>query len=161
MDRVTGRTEAKRKAFFRMRFGAGAILILVTACSCTRKGGTEMTQPEFAVEPQSASIDGMSVLAKLERSTSGDQWDATIVFSRAADQPPIPATDVDAQLLDAAGTPLKVLERPERALVEAGGSLGTSANARFRFEASKAEPATLAVTYRGQTVRFSVVGNRK
>jgi hypothetical protein len=103
----------------------------------------------------------MSVLSRLERSESGDYWDVTVVFSRAADQPPIPASDVNAQLLDAAGNPLKVVERPQRALVEAGGSLGTSANALFKFEASKAEPAVLAVTYRDQTVRFNVIAIRR
>ncbi len=119
-----------------------------------------MTQHEFTLEPKSTSVGGMSVLAKLERDASADRWNATIVFSRAPDLPPMPGNEVDAQLLDAGGASLKVLERPSGALAEAGGSLGNSANAVFRFQGSKVEPAELVVTYRGQTVRFRVVPRR-
>ncbi|MGA7412018.1 MAG: hypothetical protein WBW33_16185 [Bryobacteraceae bacterium] len=69
--------------------------------------------------------------------------------------------EVDATLLDAKGTSFKVLERPTGSLATAGGSLGDSANAVFRFQGSGlGPPAELVVIYRGELVHFRVVPMR-
>ena len=144
----------------RRGFKAFAVLLLVAACACAKRGIRDMTPNELTLEPKSASLGGMSVVAKLAPDPSADRWEATIVFSRAPDAPLMSGKDVDVQLLDAGGSPLKVLDRPPGPLPEVGGSLGNSANARFHFERSKLEPAELAVTYGGETVRFRVVPKR-
>lgn len=119
-----------------------------------------MVDRKFFVEPTSIPIGDTSVTAQIRLDQPGDQWDVIIVISRAPGLDPIQGQEVDAQLIDAQGSSMKVLERPTRLLVEVGGSLGTSANARFRFQDSTAVPERLLVTYQDQTASFRVVSSK-
>jgi|DewCreStandDraft_5_1066085.scaffolds.fasta_scaffold00317_22 hypothetical protein len=116
-----------------------------------------MALDEYILEPSSLPLSNVSISALLQLERATNQWVVTVVITRAAGQPPIQARDVDAQLLDSQGGPLPVLERPSGPLVEAGDSLGMSANALFRFADTAAVPAELIVTYEGQPVRFRIV----
>ena len=116
-----------------------------------------MSQHDFALEPRTSTVAGMSVLAQVTADKSKDSWDVTIVFSRAVGLPPMQAEEVDAQLIDTRGKAKPVVERPSGPLVEFGGSLGNSVNASFRFHDSRLEPGELVVTCRGETARFRVV----
>jgi hypothetical protein len=102
-------------------------------------------------------LDDVSVSAVLNLDRDRVRWDVTVVLSRKPDQEPVQGSEVQAQLLDQHGVPLKALERPSGPLAEAGGSLGMSANAPFRFAATETAPGGLTVTYRDQTVRFRVL----
>jgi len=111
----------------------------------------------FAVEPFSLPLGEMNISAVIQLDRIANRWDVIVVFSRFPDQAPIQGEEVDVQLLDDHGMALKVLERPSGPLVEAGGSLSTSANALFRFQDSGTTLSELLVTYQVQTVRFRVV----
>jgi hypothetical protein len=115
-----------------------------------------MRSGAWKTEPSSLPLRDVSVSAVLARDRDRGRWDVTVVLSRAPDQERVQGNEVQAQLLDEHGVPFKTLERPSGPLVEAGGSLGMSANAPFCFAATEAAPAGLTVTYRGQTVRFRV-----
>lgn len=113
----------------------------------------------FAVEPFSQSVGGHEVSAVVTLNRLDDHWDVTVVLSKDPDQPPLEGGEVEAQLVDDQERQLTVLRRPSGPLVEAGGSLGASANALFSFGDIGVTPTRLSVTYRGQTVRFRVVPN--
>jgi len=110
----------------------------------------------FVVEPFSLSIGENSISVIIQHSPTHNVWEVTAVISRAPDQPQIRGEEIDVQLIDQQGAALSGLGRPSGPLVEAGGSLGTSANARFQFYDS-GTPAELTVTYQAKTVRFQVV----
>ena len=120
-----------------------------------------MQAKAFATEPFSLPIGEVTVSAVLSLDQSHNIWDVIVVLARTPGEDFIKGEEVDAQLLDRRNKALKVLERPSEPLVEAGGSLSVSANARFRFQGSKAVPAHLVVTYQDQTVRFRVVQSRE
>src|SRR3954451_13846224 len=105
------------------------------------------------VRPESLELGDATVSADLARAPE-QGWLATVLLVRGPGSPRIAASDVDVQLIDAAGTELAVLERPTGELVEAGGSLGTTANATFRFGSSAAVPAELIVRLWDATGRF-------
>ncbi len=111
----------------------------------------------YTVTPSEQLCGSVSISALLRLDRATNQWVVTVVITRTAGQPPIQGRDVDAQFLDSRGRPLSVLERPSGSLVEAGDSLGMSANALFRFADATAMPAELIVTYEGQSGRFRVV----
>jgi hypothetical protein len=111
----------------------------------------------FSLDPFSIPIDDVTVSGTLQQNILNNCWDVTIVISRAPNQRQMNGVEIEAQLLDVHGRPFTLLERPAGPLVEAGGSLGVSANALFRFLDSKTIPAKLVVTYRGKTVNFDVV----
>ena len=116
-----------------------------------------MSDPSFSIEPRSFAIAETSVSAVICPDRADNRWDVTVILSRAPDLPPIQGRDVDAQLLDARGSPLHVLERPQGVLAEFGGGLGSSATSLFRFQDSGVLPAELLVSYQDQTARFRVV----
>ncbi|MBV9778566.1 MAG: hypothetical protein JOY62_01220 [Acidobacteriaceae bacterium] len=99
----------------------------------------------------------MPVMLKVGSSETAHECEVTVVFSRADNLAPLEAHDVEAQLLDARGTPLQLLERPSGNLVEFGGTLGNSVNALFRFQSSGGAPSEALVSYRGESVRFQIV----
>ncbi len=133
-----------------------AVLVLAVACISSKRGAQNMIQRDLLVEPKTISIAGMSVSAKVSPDRDGNRWNVTVVFSRAADLPPLDGRDVEAQLLDDKGSPLELLERPSGVLVEFGGSLGNSANAEFRFRRPDVIPAKLLVTYRASQGVFAL-----
>ncbi|MBP2326541.1 hypothetical protein JOF56_006926 [Kibdelosporangium banguiense] len=106
------------------------------------------------VVPRSQVLGDWSVSAELGYDPATGRTDVVVVISRAAGQPPLLAEDIDVRLLAADEQPLQVAQQPTGPLVEFGGSLGTSVNARFDFEG--AEPAFLAVAAHGGSVRFRV-----
>jgi hypothetical protein len=116
-----------------------------------------MASNRFAVEPFSLPVDQVTVSAVISLDRSNNRWNVTVVLTRVPSEIPIQGNEVDAELLDDKDVALKLLERPSGALVEAGGSLGTSSNALFRFENSNVIPTQLVITYRNRTVRFRVV----
>ncbi len=120
-----------------------------------------MLNKNISVEPQSLPIGNTSVYVEVSSEQASDNWNVMIVFSRAPNQAPIQGQQVKVQLLDNRGVPLEVLERPSSTLVEVGGSLGTSANALFRFQNTKSTPAQLLVTYQEQTLRFWILSEEK
>lgn len=116
-----------------------------------------MASVEYTITPSAQPLGSASLSALLRLDQATNQWIVTVVITRAAGQPQIQGHEVDAQLLDSQGRPFAVLERPSGPLVEAGDSLGMSANALFRFEAPSVTPAELAVTYQGRAVSFRVM----
>jgi hypothetical protein len=116
-----------------------------------------MRDINFAIEPFSQPLGEVTVSAELGHDTSADQWDVLVLLTRKPDQAPVQGCEVDAQLLNEGNVPLKELQRPTGPLVEAGGGLGMTANALFRFQDSVAAPTQLVVTYRGQTAHFRIV----
>jgi len=114
-----------------------------------------MTADSVPVRPPAVDLTDVTVSAVL-RAAPGDGWDVTVVVSRAPGQPQLPATDVTAVLVDSGGQPLPLLDRDQGLLVEAGGGLGVSANAAFRFAPGSNPPARLTVTYRGTPAEFDV-----
>ena len=121
-----------------------------------------MQSGNFITEPVSHPLSGATVTAVLHYNPTNNTWSVIIVLGRAPDQELISGEEVDAQLIDREGKALTVIERPNGLLTEAGGSMGVSANARFRFQGSKERPDHLVVTYQSQTVSFSIiqVGNK-
>lgn len=116
-----------------------------------------MKRNPFVVEPFSLPIGMTEVSVVISQNQPNNSWDVTVVLTRAPDQALIHSSELDAQLVDDKGIALKLLEHASGTLVEAGGSLGTSANAQFQFEDSNIIPAHLLVTYQNQEVRFRVV----
>ena len=116
-----------------------------------------MRSNTFAVKPFSLPIGMTTVSAVIRLDQSNNCWDVTVVLTRTPGQARIHSSEVDAQLLDNKGIALKLLEHSSGTLVEAGGSLGTSANAQFRFVDSSVVPTHLLVTYHNQEVRFQVI----
>ncbi|MCA2517516.1 MULTISPECIES: hypothetical protein [unclassified Microcystis] len=111
----------------------------------------------FVMEPYLLPIQDVSISALIQRDQSANRWNLTVIISRAPDQDIIQASEVDAQLLMKEGTQLKQVERPSDALVEAGGSLSSSANAVFSFQNANIIPEHLEVSYRNQTVQFQIL----
>jgi hypothetical protein len=113
------------------------------------------TDPTFV--PPAIDFDDESVAARLS-SDADDSWIATVLILRRREDGAarVEGDDVSARLIDEQGSELPVVERPSGPLVEAGGSLGVSANARFRFSATEARPAELVVDYAGSRCRFEV-----
>src|SRR6266571_8794895 len=96
--------------------------------------------------------------ARLSADDATKHWIATVLILRHHDEEgasPVEGDDVSARLIDDQGSELPLVERPSGPLVEAGGSLGVSANARFHF-ASGTRPAELIVDFAGTTCRFEV-----
>jgi hypothetical protein len=111
----------------------------------------------FIIQPSSIPLGDVSVSAEVARDRAAGRWEITVVISRAPDQQLIQGNEIAAQLLTKDGTSLPPLDHPTGPLVEAGGSLGMSANAVFGFQDSGTLPTGLRVTYRGETAVFNVI----
>jgi len=83
----------------------------------------------------------------------GSEWGVEIVITRGPDADRVAATDLRVGLWDRQGGALEVEEQPDGLLPQAGGGLGVSVNASYRFVG--AEPARLIVEYAGQRLVFS------
>jgi hypothetical protein len=116
-----------------------------------------MANRNLTVEPRSITLGEVSVNAVIRSESSPQRWQVIVVLSRAPNLPAVQGDEVEAQLFDACGTPLRLVERPQGDLVEVGSSLGTSVNAGFRFQDSGTTLARLLVHYQGNTARFRVV----
>lgn len=113
-----------------------------------------MTDQELETDPPSVALPDGVLSAVVAAAEGGDGWRLTVVIARGPDEPQLDAGEVDAALEDAAGRQLPLVERDHGLLVDAGGSLGTSANAVFRFGAADGPPAALRVRFRGRTADF-------
>ncbi|HKE73114.1 MAG TPA: hypothetical protein VKB57_05840 [Acidimicrobiales bacterium] len=113
--------------------------------------------PTLIAEPADVPVGDVSLSARVERTAGGTHWDVTVLIARRPDEPPLPAGDVTADLA-AGGHRLALVRRDEGDLVEAGGGLGATANATFRFGAAPdgAIPDRLQVGYRGAAVDFAL-----
>jgi hypothetical protein len=116
-----------------------------------------MQSGDFTIEPVSRVFSDVIISAVLKYQSKNDTWDITVILGRTPGQELIKGKEVDAQLIDRGGKALTVIERPNGLLTEAGGSMGVSANARFRFQGSKERPGQLIVTYHRQTALFDIV----
>jgi hypothetical protein len=116
-----------------------------------------METDSLIIEPFSQSLTEVSVSAVLRYDRPARAWEVIVALSYAPDRNSVNGDEIDAQLFDTEGTPLKLAERPSGQLPGAGGSLGMSSNARFLFQESAATPGELHVTYRGETARFKVI----
>lgn len=113
-----------------------------------------MTSQELRTDPPSVDLPDGVLSAVVAPAEPDSGWRLTVVIARGPDEPRLDARDVDAELEDAAGCRLPLIERDRGLLVDAGGSLGTSANAVFRFGVGSAPPAALRVTFRGRSADF-------
>jgi hypothetical protein len=116
-----------------------------------------MTSEVWSIHPPSYVIGDETISADLRRDSRTDSWEVTVVIARAPGQDLLPADAVEVQLIDGAGETIELLAGPSAPLVEAGGSLGVSANANFRFGDGSRQPFGLVVTYQNQQVQFQVV----
>jgi hypothetical protein len=116
-----------------------------------------MQTETFAVEPVSLSLGELTISALIEKTSVNNIWEVVVIFSRSPGPQLMEANDVEAKLFDAQDNSFTVVERPSDALIEAGGSLRVSANARFCFQGSGKTPLYLEVAYKKQRVRFRVV----
>lgn len=115
-----------------------------------------MASLAWETEPSWVDVEDVTIRAFLRAGQRRKEWDLTVVVGRGPDQPLLAASDVAAELIDAQGRPLPLVERDTGLLVEAGSSLGVSANANFRFAAAEADPKEVRITYRGHDLRFQV-----
>jgi hypothetical protein len=114
--------------------------------------------PVVAV-PSSRSLRDADVSVRLAFHPEEPAWDVSVALSRRPDLPRVEADELEARLLDAAGSALPVLAEPSGQLVEVGGGLGVTANAEYRFAspASGEAPSSVEVEYRGEGARFDLV----
>jgi len=81
----------------------------------------------------------------------------TVILTRRPSDVPVLGQEFEVELLGPGGGAFPVVEKPSGPLPEAGGSLGVSANALFRFKSvAGAKPAELIVMYHGERVRFAL-----
>jgi hypothetical protein len=109
-----------------------------------------------AVSPSSVDVAGATLSVVAEYAADSEEWHVRVVITRLPDQPRLTAGDVDAKLTALDGRSLPLVSRDRGALVEAGGSLGMSANADFRFASSGHQPSRLTVTYQGTAAGFLI-----
>lgn len=115
-----------------------------------------MAAEVYRLDPPSRSVPDATVSGSLQRAADGS-WDLSLGIMRAADLPPLDASAVGAVLADAAGRGLTVAQSLAGPLPEGGGSLGMSANARFRFLDHGTAPASLVVRLHGSELRFRLL----
>jgi hypothetical protein len=101
-------------------------------------------------DPQQADLHDSSVSVSI--APAADGWEVTVLFARRPSTA-IDGNEVDVELLDAQARAMRLAERPTGPLVEAGGSLTTTANAVFRF-AGSAPPSAVVVRWAGEEARF-------
>ncbi len=97
------------------------------------------------------------VISALVRRDAAGAWAVTVVISRRPGDPLIGGDEVEAELASAGRQSLPIVARPSGPLVEAGGSLRSSANAVFKFKDVAADPHELTVRWRGEVARFRIV----
>ncbi len=116
-----------------------------------------MSRTPLTVEPRSQPLDDWSVTAELEYDRAAGRVEVLVVISRGPGLPPLLGEDLDVEVLSAGERPLRLDERPSGPLVEFGGSLGMSVNARLTFDSGGAEPMFLVVAAHGTSVRFRIL----
>ncbi|GIV60239.1 MAG: hypothetical protein KatS3mg043_1328 [Rhodothermaceae bacterium] len=115
-----------------------------------------MPNESFRVSPVSQSFGTHEIYPHLRRDRRHDTWHVTLVLTRPPDLPPVRGEDLTVQLHEADGRSFDVRERPAGPQVEVGNSRGVSVNAEFVFAGAARLPATLSVSYRGQTALFHI-----
>lgn len=109
----------------------------------------------FTTDPASIAVEDASISADIRHTPDG--WETVVVVSRATGLPALHSADLDAQLYGPEGEALEKRAAPSGQLVEVGGGLGRSANARFQFAEASVEPTRLVVAYSGRTVVFRLI----
>jgi hypothetical protein len=104
-------------------------------------------------DPRQVEIRGATVHTNISPARGG--WAVTVLFVRRPTIP-IEGATVDVELTDAHGLAIPLVDRPKGVLVEAGGSLSTTANAVFHF-ADSAPPREIVVRWAGEAARFCIV----
>lgn len=108
---------------------------------------------ELIVAPARVEVADTIISILAEASPQG--WIVTVVFSRATGQPAITSADLSLSVVGEHGADLACIARPEGRLPEVGGSVGTSASARYVF-GGNARPRSIAVQYHGHRFDFVV-----
>jgi hypothetical protein len=111
----------------------------------------------LVVEPWSRDLADASVTAVLEPGPHGDELTVVVAISRANGLPPLAGEDLDVRVVGTDGEPWALVEPPSGPLVEVGGGLGVTANARARFRSGDAPPAELHVSLHGSHEQFRIV----
>jgi hypothetical protein len=139
-----------------MMQGASLVVVVSALSGCAWLGRLSMAEIKYRTDPPSHHLQEATVSLALRSGASADEIEAVVVITRAAGQPRIRAEDVEAALLNGEGKPIPPVSRPEGLLVEAGGSLGMSANATYRFLLNGRTPSALVVRYGGRELRFAI-----
>ena len=84
-------------------------------------------------------------------------WSVNVILSKSPYTPKILGTDLNVELLDLQNNQLEQIERPVGFLTEVGGSLGVSANAKFKFCSSDNNPIKLIVEYKNKKNCFKII----
>ena len=85
-------------------------------------------------------------------------WELIVLINRAPEQPPLATADLQVQMLAEDHSPMPLLSAPQgQVLPEAGGGLGTTANARYRFDAGRGRPAQLVIQWRSTELTFRLL----
>lgn len=109
----------------------------------------------LTLSPESAVLNNMTVTAVVR--SFGTFWEVTVVFSRQNEQPPMVADDLWVGMYDKRGTPLALAEAPKGLLPEFGGGLGSSVNARYRFEKHALPLVRLVIRYKSEQAAFQLM----
>jgi hypothetical protein len=111
----------------------------------------------LAVVPRSIGLGEATISVEVTRNDAQAEWRVRVIITRRDDQPRLQGDAVETRLLRADGTLLRQIAGATGLLPQAGGSLGMSANADFRFAAEGNDlPTALDVAFQGQTVHFTL-----
>ncbi|TGX52357.1 hypothetical protein E5A73_16315 [Sphingomonas gei] len=108
---------------------------------------------DFVITPAQLEIE--SVIVSLDLAGGPGRWILTVMLSRRAGSAPLPSTDVAVSATRDEGREMLPLEQPQADLTEFGGSLGTTASARYVF-AGEAWPRAVTVRMADGVADFAV-----
>jgi len=136
-------------------YSARAVLALFFLLACQNQHPIMHT---LFLTPHAACrvVGDETVVPRIMKPSAEDGWTVVVAISRNGTDPTQHASDIDVNVYDRSGVALAAVEKPQGALVEMGGSLGTTGNARYRLDATDTLPAVHVVTYRGEALRFDL-----
>lgn len=83
-----------------------------------------------------------------------------VVISRPDDRPPIDGRQISARVSEVSGGELALLRGPSGTQVQAGGSLGMSANITFLLQGTGKAVRRVELDYLGETAAFELEQER-
>ena len=108
---------------------------------------------DFTITPARLEID--NAIVSLDLAGGPEHWVVTVMLSRPPESAPLSATDLAVRAIGPDGSETPPFEQPAGNLTEFGGSLGTTANARYVF-AGKAWPRSVTVRFADRVAEFAV-----
>jgi hypothetical protein len=121
---------------------------------------TDRRATDYTTSPTWQTADDARVSAEIRPDPQAELWSVTVRLTLPLTEEPVPATDIEAILVDDRGTAMLEAARPSGVLAAAVEELRTTADARFAFRMTDHAPAELVVEYRGRPVRFGVAATR-